>query len=201
VVLESPSPSPAVAETETSDTKAPSSRPKSDPAGATPSSPSPSQPRETLTPGERLFASPVAKKLALERGVPLAKVKGTGPGGRIIREDVEGYQASAPTASSISGSSLPEYIEFPASNMRRTIATRLVQSKQDVPHYYLTMDIHVDKLLKLREVFNKAMEADADKAKGAIKFSVNDFIIKAVACALADVPEANSQWLGESTRQ
>jgi pyruvate dehydrogenase E2 component (dihydrolipoamide acetyltransferase) len=148
-----------------------------------------------------VFASPVAKKLALERGIPLVKVKGTGPGGRIIREDVERYQTPAPTASSISGPSLPDYIDIPMSNMRRTIATRLTQSKQDVPHYYLTMDIHVDKLLKLREVFNKAIEADKDKAKGATKLSVNDFVIKAVACALTDVPEANSHWFGEYIRQ
>ena len=81
--------------------------------------------------------------------------------------------------------------------MRRTIGTRLTQSKQDVPHYYLTVDINMDKVMKLREVFNKSL-AEKDKSS---KLSVNDFILKASALALADVPEANSAWLGETIRQ
>lgn len=81
--------------------------------------------------------------------------------------------------------------------MRRTIGTRLTQSKQDIPHYYLTVSIDMSKVTKLREVFNKAL---SEKDKGA-KLSVNDFIMKAVSCALADVPEANSAWLGEVIRQ
>lgn len=81
--------------------------------------------------------------------------------------------------------------------MRRTIGSRLTQSKQEVPHYYLTADINMDKVLKLREVFNKTL---GEKDKSA-KLSVNDFIVKATACALADVPEANSAWLGEVIRQ
>lgn len=130
-------------------------------------------------------------------------MKGSGPNGRILREDVEKYQApaaasacatSAPAAPS---ESLPEYTDIPVSNMRRTIGTRLTQSKQELPHYYLTLDINMDKVLKLREVFNKSL---GEKDKSA-KLSVNDFVLKAVACALADVPEANSAWLGEVIRQ
>jgi len=80
--------------------------------------------------------------------------------------------------------------------MRRTIGSRLSQSKQEIPHYYVTVDVNMDKVLKLREVFNKTL---TEKDKSA-KLSVNDFIVKAVACALSDVPEANSAWLGEVIR-
>lgn len=151
--------------------------------------------------GDRIFASPLAKKIALERGIPLSKVKGTGPQGRILREDVEKYKSSAaapsaPTAGfPATASPSPDYVDIPVSNMRRTIGTRLTQSKQDVPHYYVTVDIDMGKVLKLREVFNKTL---ADKGS---KLSVNDFILKASALALADVPEANSAWLGETIRQ
>jgi len=159
---------------------------------------------ESLPQGDRIFASPIAKKIALERGIPLAKVKGTGPSGRIVREDVEGYKVpeaataspSASTTQQPSGAQLPDYVDTPVSNMRRVIGARLTQSKQEVPHYYLTLDINMDKVLKLREVFNKTL---GEKDKSA-KLSVNDFIVKAVACALSDVPEANSAWLGETIR-
>ncbi|EIN14172.1 pyruvate dehydrogenase [Punctularia strigosozonata HHB-11173 SS5] len=157
-------------------------------------------PLPTLPQGERIFASPIAKKIALERGIPLAKVKGTGPDGRIIREDVENYKPEGATTATTSTpqphASLPDYEDIPVTNMRRTIGTRLTQSKQDVPHYYLTVDINMDKVLKLRQVFNKALS----EKEGGAKLSVNDFIVKAVGCALADVPEANSAWLGETIR-
>ncbi|TFK89627.1 dihydrolipoamide acetyltransferase [Polyporus arcularius HHB13444] len=179
--------------------------PKTSPAPETKSAqPSKQETKSELPKGDRIFASPIAKKIALERGIPLAKVKGTGPDGRIIREDVEKYQAPAAAASSTPSTavpqpsaSLPEYTDIPVSNMRRTIGTRLTQSKQELPHYYLTLDINMDKVLKLREVFNKTL---GEKDKSA-KLSVNDFVLKAVACALADVPEANSAWLGEVIRQ
>lgn len=177
--------------------------PKSEP---TPSKSAPTPKAETkseVPKGDRIFASPIAKKIALERGIPLAKVKGTGPEGRIIREDVEKYQPSA-TASAAPTTSTPptaapssDYVDIPVSNIRRVIGTRLTQSKQDIPHYYLTLDINMDKVLKLREVFNKTL-GEKDKAA---KLSVNDFVLKAVARALADVPEANSAWLGEVIRQ
>ena len=202
----------ALASQATSET---SSSAQKTPESPTPESPTPAEPSQSTGPpsshhsvesvpdlprGERIFASPIAKKIALERGIPLAQVKGTGPSGRIIRSDVENYKASpvAPPASSsqILTAQSSDYTDSPVSAMRRTIAARLSQSKQEVPHYYLTVDINMDKVLKLREVFNNAL---ADKEKTA-KLSVNDFVIKAVACALADVPEANSAWMGEVIR-
>ncbi|KIY45466.1 pyruvate dehydrogenase [Fistulina hepatica ATCC 64428] len=165
-----------------------------------------SAPKAELPVGDRIFASPIAKKIALERGIPLVQIRGTGPNGRIIREDVEKYQppapAPAPAAAKpaptapavVPAELLPEYTDVPVSNMRATIGVRLQQSKQEVPHYYLTVDITMDKVLKLREVFNASL---ADKGT---KLSVNDFIIKAVSCALADVPEANSALLGDVIR-
>lgn len=196
---------------------APSSEPpKEEKAPTTPKSEEPPKPspveskpptdsKPDLPTGDRIFASPIAKKIALERGIPLSKIKGSGPEGRIIREDVEKYKApagaSAGTTSSATSpgpsAQLPEYTDTPVSNMRRTIGARLTQSKQELPHYYLTVDINMDKVMKLREVFNKTL---TEKDKSA-KLSVNDFILKAVACALKDVPEANSAWLGEVIRQ
>ncbi|KAH9982433.1 pyruvate dehydrogenase [Lactifluus volemus] len=142
-----------------------------------PSSPNtPSKPE--LSKGDRIFASPIAKKIALER-----------PDGRIIREDVDKYtpepalSTASPSATTTSPSA--DYVDIPLSNMRRTIAARLAESKVQSPHYYLTIDIQMDKALKLREVFNKSLAE-----KGA-KLSVNDFIVKAVAKALEDVKKAD----------
>jgi pyruvate dehydrogenase E2 component (dihydrolipoamide acetyltransferase) len=80
--------------------------------------------------------------------------------------------------------------------MRRTIGSRLTQSKQEIPHYYVTVDINMDKVLKLRQVFNKSLS----EKEGGAKLSVNDFVVKATQLALADVPEANSAWLGDTIR-
>ncbi|KAH9847374.1 dihydrolipoamide acetyltransferase [Lenzites betulinus] len=178
--------------------------PKSEPAPEKKTEAPKQETKAELPTGDRIFASPIAKKIALEKGIPLAKIKGTGPNGRIIREDVEKYQAPAAGASAAtsagvpsSSTSLPEYTDIPVTNMRRTIGARLTQSKQELPHYYLTLDINMDKVFKLREVFNKTL---GEKDKSA-KLSVNDFVLKAVACALSDVPEANSAWLGEVIRQ
>ncbi|KAK1236128.1 hypothetical protein PQX77_000633 [Marasmius sp. AFHP31] len=182
--------------------KSEDSKPKSEPEApkseSTPKNPEDSKP--DLPIGDRIFASPIAKKIALERGIPLSKVKGTGPQGRILREDVEKFQPGA--AADASPSSQPaaapsaDYVDTPISNMRKTIGSRLTQSKQELPHYYVTVDVNMEKVTKLREVFNKSL---AEKNPGA-KLSVNDFIVKAVSCALADVPEANSAWLGEVIR-
>lgn len=150
-------------------------------------------PKDLPPRGEVIFASPIAKKIALERGIPLSKVKGTGPNGRIIREDLEKFKAG-PAADS---QTIPDYVDTPLSNMRRTIGSRLVKSVQENPHYYLTVDVDMSKTLKLREVFNQALVQKDPSAK----LSVNDFVVKAVACALSDVPEANSAWLGEAIRQ
>lgn len=184
--------------------QAPPAKEEKTPEPPTPRPASESIPAETkadLPAGDRIFASPIAKKIALERGIPLAQVRGTGPNGRIIREDVDGFKPVAPPATTTPQSAATEssadYVDTPVSNMRRTIGARLAQSKQDLPHYYLTVDISMDKVLKLREVFNKTL-TEKDKSS---KLSVNDFIVKAASCALSDVPEANSAWLGEVIRQ
>lgn len=173
--------------------------PKEEPKKAEPAQ---KESKSELEVGQRIFASPIAKKIALEKGIPLGQVKGTGPAGRIVRQDVESYKpstvatsATTPTAAQPAAAALPaDYVDTPISNMRRTIGSRLTQSKQELPHYYLTVDVNMDKVLKLREVFNKTL-SEKDQ-----KLSVNDFIVKAVACALVDVPEANSAWLGEVIR-
>ncbi|WVR06166.1 pyruvate dehydrogenase complex dihydrolipoamide acetyltransferase [Kwoniella sp. DSM 27419] len=156
----------------------------------------------------KFFASPIARKIALEKGIPLGEIKGTGPEGRIVKADVEKYKpgstsssaAATPTsgATATPGKPAPaapaEYEDIPTSNMRKTIGKRLTESKQNLPHYYLTVEVNMDRIMKLRQMFNKAGE-------GKTKLSVNDFIVKAAALALAEVPEANSAWLGDTIRQ
>lgn len=172
-----------------------------------------------------IFASPIAKRMALDRGIPLSQVKGTGPNGRIIKADIENYKPSAGASSSGKGSGAPPsstqmppgsppakdmtvplaYEDVPASNMRKVIAARLTESKQNTPHYYLTAEINMDRVLKLRELFNKAAGAaekgSKDGVKSGMKLSVNDFVVKASAIALQDVPEVNSAWMGDFIRQ
>ena len=163
--------------------------------------PAPSTTKEELKVGQRIFATPIAKKIALERGVPLAQIKGSGPEGRILREDVEKFKPSAGSAAfaipAAPTATTADYTDISISNMRRVIGQRLTQSKQELPHYYLTVDIDMGKVAKLRGVFNAGLK---DK-EGAVKISVNDFIMKAVSLAMVDVPEANSAWLGETIRQ
>lgn len=131
-------------------------------------------------------ASPSAKALALDKGVPLKEIKGTGPGGRITKSDIEKYKPAAPSAAS-SESAGPSYEDTPASSMRKTIANRLTESMNQNPHYFVSSTISVSKLLKLRQALNSA-------ADGKYKLSVNDFIIKAAAVALKKVPAVNSSW-------
>ncbi|KAK3176706.1 hypothetical protein OEA41_008031 [Lepraria neglecta] len=131
-------------------------------------------------------ASPSAKVLALERGVPIKQVKGTGPGGRVTKQDIEKYQPSSSTAPSASAAD-PSYEDIPASSMRKTIANRLVQSANQNPHYFVSATLSVTKLLKLRQALN----ASAD---GKYKLSVNDFLIKAAAVACKKIPAVNSSW-------
>ncbi|GAA6012141.1 hypothetical protein JCM10207_005146 [Rhodosporidiobolus poonsookiae] len=164
-----------------------------------------------------ILATPYAKRLALEQGIPLTKVKGTGPNGRILKEDVEKYQGSsagaAPASPAAAAKASPAagagaaYTDIPVSNMRRVIGQRLTESKNTNPHYYLTVEVNMDRVSKLREAFNSAAKAaDAagsskDGVKGGVKLSVNDFIVKASALALQDVPEVNSGWMGDFIRQ
>ena len=148
------------------------------------------------TSGTRIFASPLARKLARENNLDLNVLSGTGPQGRIVRADVEAAIAAKPSAPAVAGASVlasgaPRanvVTEIPLSGMRKAIARRLLESKQTIPHFYLTAECNVDKLLALRAEINAA---------GGVKVSVNDFVILAVAKAFVDVPEANVTW-GES---
>lgn len=131
--------------------------------------------------------SPAAKALALEKGVPVGSVKGTGPGGRVTKQDIEKYQPAAPAA----GAAGPAYEDTPVSSMRKTIASRLSQSVKENPHYFVTSTLSVTKLLKLRQALN----ASAD---GKYKLSVNDFLVKALSVALRKVPTVNSAWMEQN---
>ena len=134
-------------------------------------------------------ASPAAKKLALEKGVPLSKIKGSGPGGRVTKEDIEKYKPAggAAASSSAAGAGPAAYEDEPASSMRKTIANRLTESFQQNPHYFVSTNISVSKLMKLREALNAASE-------GKYKLSINDFLIKACAIACLKIPAVNSSW-------
>ncbi|KAI9849371.1 MAG: hypothetical protein M1838_000176 [Thelocarpon superellum] len=134
-------------------------------------------------------ASPQAKALALERGVPIKAVKGTGPNGRITREDIEKYQTSSGSGAA-SGVPGPAYEDTPATSMRKTIANRLVQSVTQNPHYFVSSTVSVSRLLKLRQALNTS-------ADGRYKLSLNDFLVKACAVACLKVPAVNSSWRGE----
>lgn len=157
--------------------------------------------------GERIFASPLAKRIAKQEGLDLAAISGSGPHGRIVKADIEKALASgtgkapaaaaAPTApvtglAAPAGSAAP--VEIPLSNMRKVIARRLTESKQTVPHFYLTIDCELDALLALRKQLNGRDGAD-------YKLSVNDFVIKASALALKKVPMANVSFGGDKLLQ
>ncbi|KAJ1561846.1 pyruvate dehydrogenase complex dihydrolipoamide acetyltransferase component (E2) [Nowakowskiella sp. JEL0078] len=146
---------------------------------------------------DRIIASPLAKSVAAQKGVVLQQIQGTGPGGRIIRADVDAFQpitAASPSAPTPIAVSAAAFEDIPISTIRKVIATRLTQSKTQVPHYQVTAEIVMDKILKLREVLNK-------DSNGAFKLSVNDFVIKASSKALIDVPEVNSAWQDTFIRQ
>ncbi len=131
--------------------------------------------------------SPYIKALALERGVPIKQVKGTGPHGKITKDDVEKYKPAAPTGGAAAPAAGPSYEDIPTTAMRRTIATRLTESMNQNPHYFVSATVSVSKLMKLRQVLN----ASAD---GRYKLSVNDFMIKACGVACRKVPAVNASW-------
>lgn len=177
------------------------------PANSTPASPI-KPPSAAPATGARLFASPLARRLAANAGLDLSAISGSGPHGRIIRRDVDaaiaGGTAKAPAAEASAVATAPSdeqvlklfeegsYDLIPHDNMRKIIASRLVESKQTVPHFYLTVDCELDALLALRKQVNESAPVRDDKP--VFKLSVNDFVIKAMALALRDVPEANSSW-------
>lgn len=182
---------------------------KAAPAAAAAATPAPAAP--AAADGSRIFASPLARRIAADKGLDLASLTGSGPRGRIIKADVESA-TPAPKAEATTPASAPpaataptgatadavakmyqgrDFEEVKLDGMRKTIAARLTEAKQTIPHFYLRRDIQLDALLKFRGELNKQLEARG------VKLSVNDFIIKAVALALQSVPDANAVWAGD----
>jgi pyruvate dehydrogenase E2 component (dihydrolipoamide acetyltransferase) len=152
------------------------------------------------TGNERVKASPLAKKIASETGVDIRQVAGSGEGGRIVKRDIESFVPAAATASPLAASSQvggapvlgqESFTEEKVSQMRKTIAKRLAESKYSAPHFYLTMEINMDKAIEARKSMNEF---------GTAKISFNDLVIKATASALRQNPKANSSWLGDKIR-
>jgi len=174
--------------------------------------PAPAAPAPAAASGSRIFASPLAKRLAQQHGLDLSRVVGSGPHGRVVKSDIDKVAAGGtakaapagakapPAAPSVPGFQAfgePEFELHPHSMMRKTIARRLQESKQFVPHFYLTIDCEIDRLLKVREEVNAGAPKEG---KGAFKLSVNDFVIKACAVALKQVPAANASWSDEGVK-
>lgn len=172
----------------------------------------PATPAPKAADGTRIFASPLARRIAANKGLDLASIKGSGPHGRIVKADVEGLsetaapKAAAPAAAAPVAAAAPagpgtdtilkmyegrDFEEVKLDGMRKTIAARLTEAKQTVPHFYLRRDIHLDALMAFRA------ELNAQLAPRGVKLSVNDFIIKACALALQQVPDANAVWAGD----
>ncbi|WP_116597050.1 pyruvate dehydrogenase complex dihydrolipoamide acetyltransferase [Primorskyibacter marinus] len=195
-------------------------KPPQNTSSETPPAPAPEPgPRAPAAPksdsGDRIFASPLARRIAAQNNLDLGQIKGSGPHGRIIRADVEGTptQAAAPASATQGRADAPPSIppassgqiaktytdrphkEVPLDGMRKTIAARLTEAKQQIPHFYLRRDIQLDALLKFRADLNAQLDARG------IKLSVNDFIIKACALALQQVPAANAVWAGDRILQ
>ena len=167
--------------------------------------------------GTRIFASPLARRIAADQGLDLSALRGSGPHGRIVKADVlaagDAPAKPAPTAGPAVSTATPapapsvsadaiakiyadrEFTEIPLDGMRKTIAARLTEAKQTIPHFYLRRDIKIDNLLSFRGQLNKQLEARG------VKLSVNDFIIKACALALQTVPAANAVWAGDRVLQ
>ena len=184
------------------------------PQAAAASAPAPAAPQKD---GMRIFASPLARRIAADKGLDLATVTGSGPKGRIVKADVMDAQPSAtpaPQASAPAAAAAPAampsspsadmvarayegrtYEEISLNGMRKTIAARLTEAKQTVPHFYLRRDIKLDALMAFRAQLNKQLEGRG------VKLSVNDFIIKATALALQAVPTANAVWAGDRVLQ
>jgi len=183
------------------------------PAPAAATAPAPKAPASPQTNGHgRIFSSPLARRLATEAGIELARIVGSGPHGRVIARDVEqaksGKGLKAPAAAPAPAPSIApsmsdqqilalfepgSYEIVPHDGMRRTIAQRLTASIQNVPHFYLTIDCDIGRLLAAREEINKAAPTDKEK-KPLYKLSVNDFVIKAMAIALQRIPNCNVSW-------
>ncbi len=152
----------------------------------------------------RIFASPLAKRIAADKGIDLSTIKGSGPRGRIVKADVENVKADAIASAAPATGVYPEdakvnvfgmpYVEIPNNNIKKVTARRLSESKQQVPHFYLSVECVLDNLLSARKELN-------EKANGEYKLSVNDFIIKASAMALKSYPAANVSWNDDAVHQ
>jgi pyruvate dehydrogenase E2 component (dihydrolipoamide acetyltransferase) len=187
---------------------APQAAPQAAPAAApapTPAAPPAAAPAAPT--GDRIIASPLAKRMAANAGLDLATFSGSGPNGRIVKADIDAAlsggapaQAAAPAASAPRAQAAPaqpgsaNYTEIPNNNMRKVIARRLTDSKQLVPHFYLTIDCDIDNLLAMRKDLNERGAKDE-----SFKLSVNDFVIRAAALALKKVPAANASWTDAAT--
>ena len=177
---------------------APAAEPEATPAApreaASSLSPSPAA-VPAASPSSRIFATPLARRIAADRGVDLASLTGSGPHGRILRRDVEAADIAPAVAAPAAGAPVVQGASTlePNSQMRRIIAARLQESKQTAPHFYLTVDCEIDALLAARRQMN-------DLAPDGVKISVNDLVIRAAAMALIKVPKANASWEGENTR-
>lgn len=174
-------------------------------APAVAASPAPMAAAAKAADGDRVVASPLAKRIASQLGVDLGKLAGSGPNGRIVKADVEGATGGAATpapavaAPAAAAAPAPDFgIPYEAeklNNVRKTIARRLTEAKQTIPHIYLTVDVRLDALLKLRGELNKALEPQG------VKLSVNDLMIKALAKALEIVPKCNVSFAGDELRK
>ncbi len=196
------------------------SEPTSDASASVPQNTPASQSTVQATAGARVFATPLARRLAADKGIDLSTIAGTGPNGRIVKADVLSASASpkaavvatasftqgqtataAPVATGASSDAVKklyegrDYSEVSLDGMRKTIAARLSESKQTIPHFYLRRDINIDALMSLRAMVNK------DLSERNVKLSVNDFIIKACALALQNVKTANVVWAGDRVLQ
>ncbi|MEX2449362.1 MAG: pyruvate dehydrogenase complex dihydrolipoamide acetyltransferase [Rhodospirillales bacterium] len=169
--------------------------------------------------GERVFASPLARRMAEQAGLDLGQISGSGPQGRIVKSDIDAAleggapkaaptqaqaPAAAPKAAALPPAVLPEgaYTDEPVSTMRKVIAERLTLSKQTIPHFYLTVDCEIDALLTMRKELNeRAPKGENGDGAGAYKLSVNDFVIRAAALAMRKVPTVNASWNGDTIRK
>ncbi len=161
---------------------------------------------------DKVFASPLARRMAKQAGLDLARINGSGPHGRIVKRDIEAALAgavAAPAAEAVpvappaappavEAPGMPAYTEVPLSNMRKVIARRLTESKREAPHFYLTVDCEIDALMKVRKELNGR---SPESGPGAYKISVNDFVIRAAALALRKVPAANASWSDTGLRR
>jgi pyruvate dehydrogenase E2 component (dihydrolipoamide acetyltransferase) len=149
---------------------------------------------------ERIFASPLAKRIASQENIQLDRIAGSGPRGRIVKSDVENHIAHAPALANSHRFGTKGDVVVPITNIRRVIAERLVESKQQVPHFYLEIECMMDRLMEFRTEINSAAETN-EEAKPEYKISVNDLLIKAAALSLAKHPKVNSVWRGEDIIQ